>query len=290
MVIKVTKMGCCFGINNAIRIFLETKKEFKNKKIVFNHELCHNMETINQLEHDKKIPILELEKIDKKIDDTVLIYSAHGHTLDEENKNNLFYSTKDALCPLLKKEYLLLEKNFANSDTTFLFYGNEKHAETKSILSRYKYLKFISKDEDLLSQLNKIEYKNNVVLFSQSTLLFVPYEEMKSYFTKMNISFSYHEICKILSDRVKDILSFKDKINEEKSIFVIVGDTKSSNANQLKELCNKTFSKSKSFLISNVEQAKKSLSYFKDKDFYIVSSTSATVENCNLIIDYLDNL
>ncbi len=289
MVFVISKLGCCSGVKNALKLFLKTKKEHPNKKVAFNHELVHNLDTLKQLDPNDDISIVNVNEVSQKMDDTILIFSAHGHTIDEDKRKNLFYETKDALCPLLLNEYKILDDVKNDNTTTYLFYGNGKHPETLSVISRYPFLHFIDKNEDLEQQLELIDYKSRVVLFSQSTILFVPYDKIENFIKKTRkIEFIKKPPCKILSERVNELLKLKDKVEKNNSTFIVIGDEQSSNAKELTKLCQTTFKDSECYLVNNLEACKNIK--FSNNNFYVISSTSATEHTCNLIIDYLKTL
>lgn len=287
MIYKVGEMGCCFGVKNAIKTALLAKKENPDENLYFNHELVHNKKTIEELDPNKEIGIYNLSKETKDTSNSILVFSAHGHTLKEEEKSKKFKTTYDALCPLLKNDYNKLSKTIIKENEIYLFYGSGKHPETYSIVERFPFLKLIDKNEDLIEQLNKIEdvqYKS-IYVYNQSTILDIP-KEIITKVLKDNgaLDINFSSSCKVLEQRQKVVSKISQKYNNDNNCFIVIGDSLSSNANELLNFVKKKFSYTVSFLINDEQELPGKLNY---ENFFIVSSTSVTKNRCDLIIQKL---
>lgn len=283
MVKIIGEYGFCFGVKNAIQILKENKK--KDGKIILLHPLIHNqtlndklMEENNAVLYDKNTNILE--------NDTI-IFSAHGHLKEEEEKfKNYHY--ENAICPLITKRYKFIKENY-NNDINYLFLGKKKHQETISFLSFFKFLKLVDV-ENIMDDLEKLNLKkeDKTFLIPQTTVSYFKYNQVLSYLKEKTNLVSNLPICPHYLKRATDALQILKNEDINKTVFVVCGDKMSSNANEIYNLIKSSCSNLMGYIALTASQL--NLSDLKNKKIYLISSTSVSKEEVESLYDELSKL
>ena len=288
MVYLLTDLGYCSGVNNAINIIKKIRENNPDSVIYMNHPLVHNEETLKELNFGDKLKVIDLNSVNEKVDG-VLVFCAHGHTKDEDEKKKFFSESYDALCPLLKSIQAMVNKS-TGDDWTILFYGDKNHPETQAILDKFNNYVFIDKRDNLGRVIKNANLKNRVYLHTQSTILSVPYQEICDIVKSINpnVEFVYNFPCPMLKKRVEAIIKASQAIEDNnKNLIIVVGDKSSSNSNELVRYTQKFFKNLKVIMLSNTTEV--AAIKGKYENYYIISSTSASVKTCENIASLLKN-
>lgn len=274
--------GFCFGVENAVST-LKKAKSNDNKTVLF-HPLIHNIKLNEELMKNNNAVLFNGLNLNKE--DNIL-FSAHGHTLNDEEKYK-GYKSFDATCPLILNRYKQLEEVY-NKKTTYLFLGKKIHQETISFLSHFNYLKLIDIN-NYLTDLNNLNLNKNkkTYLTCQTTISLEIYNNVLKYLKENTTLVGNLSICPLYLKRIQDSFSILDNIKYKNSYLIVCGDKMSSNANEiLKAILNKYKSLNGTIALTlkdiNIEE-------IKNKDIYIVSSTSVSKEEVITLKEVLESV
>ncbi len=245
--------GLCYGVNNAIRIALETKKKYPNKRVYILGMLVHNEKIIQELTN-QGINTLNVNSKDYELalsfinEGDVVIFSAHGHDekLDEICKNrNIIYV--DAICPMVKQCQILIKQALAKKNK-IIYIGIKDHSETNAMLSLNKDIIFIPYNQPINYQFST---KYKYFCINQTTLSFIALQEIYNYL-KANLPHLEiaDEICEFTKNRQQELLNIKDEVDG----IIIVGSIRSSNTTRLYELCKQTYPLKKIYFVNDFNE------------------------------------
>ncbi|KAK2978353.1 hypothetical protein RJ640_016455 [Escallonia rubra] len=130
--------GFCWGVERAIQIAYEARKQFPDEKVWITNEIIHNP-TVNKKFEDmdvKDVPIKDGKKQFDAIDDgDVVVLPAFGAAVDEmltlSNKN---VQIVDTTCPWVSKVWNTVEKH-KKGEYTSIIHGKYSHEETVATAS-----------------------------------------------------------------------------------------------------------------------------------------------------------
>ncbi|KAK2978355.1 hypothetical protein RJ640_016457 [Escallonia rubra] len=135
--------GFCWGVERAIQIADEARKQFLDKKVWITNEIIHNP-TVNKKFEDmdvKHVPIKDGKKQFDAIDDgDVVVWPAFGAAVDEmltlSNKN---VQIVDTTCPWVSKVWNTVEKHKKGEYTSIIHgkYSHEQTVATASFAGKY---------------------------------------------------------------------------------------------------------------------------------------------------------
>ncbi|CAA7387689.1 unnamed protein product [Spirodela intermedia] len=125
--------GFCWGVERAVQIAYEARKQFPEERIWITNEIIHNP-TVNQRMEEmevKNIPLDEGKKVFDVVDkDDVVILPAFGAAVEEmkilSEKN---VQIVDTTCPWVSKVWNTVEKH-KKGDYTSIIHGKYSHEET----------------------------------------------------------------------------------------------------------------------------------------------------------------
>lgn len=257
-------MGFCSGVKRAMRLALESREIFPNKRIFTFGELIHNNEAIKFLE-EKQIYALEKETIfstGKKFSDAIIIVCAHGIEADAMKflqKN--FASVIDATCPhVLQSQKMAIQA--AKENFTVILAGEKKHQEILSLKSCIQ----LVKDANFIVIQNSKEAKTvniksilPICLIGQTTFKQDEYESIIEVFStkfqylltsekaKSNLRI-HNTICPATQKRQDALIELAGNCDA----ILVVGGKNSANTKRLFQTAQKL--QPNSFLIENVEE------------------------------------
>lgn len=276
MQIKIAdNIGFCNGVLSAIE---KAKMAKQMKEIVYTYgDLIHNKKVIDSLFNQGIVSIKDLSML--KTHDTIII-SAHGVPLETQNEmEERGLDVIDATCNFVKNIHKKVAYYSAMGFAIVIF-GNDNHPEVKGIKGYCKKC-YVINDENTFPEIEE----DNILGVVQTTFNHEKYIKIKEKFiiyaknASKRVVF-FDSICYTTMERQWEA----KLIASQCDLVLVIGDTASSNANKLFNICKNECVNS--YLIENVNDVK-SLQNKNIAKLGIVSSASAPKE---LIMEVLNTM
>ena len=234
-IILATPRGFCAGVERAVEILDKAITAF-DAPIYVKHEVVHNKFIISDF---KNKGVIFIENIKEVPNNSILIYSAHGVSMEvkkiAELKNLKVF---DATCPLVTKVHMEVHK-FAKLGIDVVLIGHNGHPEIEGTMGQYKsdtgkiYL------IENLKDVEKIDITNPDLAYVTQTTLSI--DDTKKIIEALIKKYprikgpAKDDICYATQNRqdaVKSILNYCDYL-------LVIGSQNSSNSKRLAELAIK---------------------------------------------------
>ena len=241
--------GTCAGANKAIKLALELKDKFNNKKIYIYKEILHNPYIINLLKQKGIICIEDLSTVTKN---DILIIRAHGEpksTYEYLDKNNITYY--DATCINVKKIHELV----SNTNDNVIIVGKKDHPEVIGTYGWCSKEALIIENKDDYS---KIDTTKKYFIVCQTTISKEIVDNLLKYLDNKKVNYTFkNTICLAQKNIQTSSLNITNKLD----VMFVIGGKSSSNTKELYNLLNK---KVKTYYFSDLIDF---YNFIKDKNY-----------------------
>lgn len=279
MVKIITDYGFCYGVERAIHLMQETGK--KHVPVYLTHPLIHNLPENEKLMKEAGADFVTNDT--KLSPESIVLFSAHGHTLEEEKRFSDVATCLDATCPLIEARYKMLAS--PNEEITYLFLGKKNHQETLGFLSHFPFLVFIDSEADVIAQLEQTPLKEHTVLMPQTTISETTRKKAEEYLKNHTDLLLSVPLCPQYSKRAAQAIATLASSNPEKSYFIVVGDKASSNAKEILSAVLSEYPGLQGQIALTLQDVDKNAAY--KKDIYLASATSAGKESVETLFSAL---
>eukprot|EP00897_Mesotaenium_endlicherianum_P004240 jgi/Mesen1/3844/ME000207S02856 len=244
--------GFCWGVERAVQMAYEARKQFPDQKIWITNEIIHNPTVNNRLKEMEVgfIPVdNEVKDFDVVQSKDVVVLPAFGASLQEmqlldEKKVQIV----DTTCPWVSKVWDTVERHRKSTYTSVIHgkYAHEETVATASFADKYiivknmkeKFKKAISKGFDPDVDLEKLGIAN------QTTMLKGETEEIGKLLERTMIQkygvqdinnrfMSFNTICDATQERQD---AMYELVNMPMDLLLVVGGFNSSNTSHLQEI------------------------------------------------------
>jgi len=280
-IISVTPRGYCQGVVRAIRIARQTVENNPNQPVYMLGMIVHNQYVVDALEElgihfIEKKGVKRIDLLDE-INEGIVIFTAHGISDDVRQKAIAKGLTVvDASCIDVMKTHTLVQEHCVKGGDV-IYIGKKGHPESEGTVGLSNHVHLITSLEDI-KNLNGL---NNVLITNQTTLSIIDTKEIiDACLEKYPDAIVAKEICNATRIRQEAVMNL-----ENIDLLIVVGDTRSNNSNQLKEIGLK-FNAKEAILIDSVYSLNEN--QIKDKKRIAVTSGSSTPnELTQQVIDFL---
>ena len=279
-IVNVVPHGYCQGVIRAIRTAVETAAQHPDEKITMLGMIVHNrfvVDACTQLGiRSVEDPLKTREDLLDEIDEGIVIFTAHGISDRVRAKAAAKGLTVvDASCPDVIKTHTLVREHVQNGDV--LYIGKKNHPESEGTVSLSERVHLITNAEDV----KNIRGLKNVLITCQTTLSLNDTKDIiqacKELYPDAIVA---EEICAATRMRQEAVMNLKDT-----DCLIVVGDPRSNNSNQLKQIAFDAGIK-EAYLIGSVLDLKEEM--VKNKNRVAVTSGSSTPNSLtNQVISFL---
>lgn len=229
--------GFCFGVIKAIN----AAEELLNKSEDFYclGQIVHNAKEETRLKNLGMKTLNNIKKL-KSIKNKTILIRAHGEppkTYIQALENNI--KIIDATCPIVIKLQKKIKHAYDNNpNADIIIFGKEGHPEVNGLVGQTNNTAIVIGNVDDLS---KIDLKQNIFIFSQTTSDYDKYQKIIStleniltqkYDKNYNLKV-YQTICPSVKNRIPRLKEFCKKHD----LIIFVSDPNSSNGKMLFEIC-----------------------------------------------------
>ncbi len=268
-IISVIPRGYCQGVVRAIQIARKTAEANPDQPVTMLGMIVHNKYVVEAcekagirfVENPTKTRLDLLDQIDKGI----VIFTAHGISdAVREKAQQKGLTLVDASCPDVIKTHLLVKEHCRNNGDV-LYIGKKGHPEAEGTTNLSNKVHLITSVEDV----HKYPNLHNVLITTQTTLSVLDTKHIiKACFELYPNAEIASEICNATRIRQEAVLGLKDT-----DVLIVVGDPRSNNSNQLKQIGQKA-GIADCYLIESASQLKEEM--VKEKNRIAVTSGSST--------------
>ena len=266
--------GYCFGVEFAIQMAEDELTE--SGKLYCLGDIVHNSMEVDRLEK-KGLKIINNEDL-KNIKNAKVLIRAHEEppeTYKTAMDNNI--QLIDASCPVVLKLQNRV-KNAHDKNPQIVIYGKAGHAEVIGLTGQTSGDAIVVMFEE---DLDKVDFKRPVTLFSQTTKSTKGFYHMKSLIearvkaenpelSEEDLPFFHanDSICRQVSNREPQM----EKFSQLHDVILFVSGKKSSNGKALHGVCEKF--NPKSYFIENEDEI--NLDWFKDSETIGICGATST--------------
>ncbi len=240
--------GFCNGVVSAIR---KAEDELDRTGTLYClGDIVHNSDEVERLKKRGLITITHEELA--RLHGVKVLLRAHGEppsTYETARKNDI--TIIDATCPVVLHLQKRIRESYENrnANETIVIYGKLGHAEVNGLVGQTNGEAIVVEDAAGLSKLN---YDNDIVLYSQTTKSLQGLSEMISTIEShksTDTKFRYFDtICRQVANRVPRLREFA----AGHDLILFVSGKKSSNGKILFEECHEV--NTNTYLISNPDE------------------------------------
>ena len=283
MIKTILPIGYCFGVKNTLDNVKKLANNNPTKDIVLFSAPVHNKNALDDLLKIGNIFMLKDYK-KKKNNDSILVFSAHGHTSKHEQfaKENGF-KIYDSICPFLMFRNKSVLKDIDSFDKIYVI-GDEKHPETESLLSLKQGIVCLNPNNKIILEKDDL---SKVLVIYQSTINVDSFNLLNGELKKTFKNLTVISVCPECANRFNNL----DKIAfNQNDLIIIVGDKTSANTTSLFEKAKTKLDSKRVLFILNVDELKKVPLPININNIYLTSGTSASLEDVTSISNSLENL
>ncbi len=244
-IILAQPRGFCAGVRRALDTVEHVLSNTESQVYVF-HEIVHNNYLVD---HFRKQGVIFVESLDVVPNGSLLIFSAHGVSLEIEQQAAVKkLRVVDATCPLVKKIHYKA-RNLHSIGKQLILIGHRGHPEIIGTLGQVHGTAWIVENQQDIAGLPQVEPNKTYAYLSQTTL---SQNDTKLLASALRDKFpniiGNDDICYATRNRqeaVKQLCSTCD-------LILVIGSPSSSNSNRLRETA--TACGVRSLLIDNPEE------------------------------------
>lgn len=242
--------GFCPGVVSAIHKAEEQLAE--QDSLYCLGDIVHNSEEVSRLEQ------MGLRTIDhellQQLSQTRVLFRAHGEppsTYDMAERNGI--EVIDATCPVVLQLQKRIKKVYEESrheamPPQIVIFGKKGHAEVNGLVGQTEGTAIVI---ERLEEVDKVDYRRPVRLFSQTTMPIDTFRELASMMLDRmhdKADFEYKDtICRQVANRIPHLREF----SRQHDVVLFVSGKKSSNGKALFGVCHEE--NARSFFISHPE-------------------------------------
>ena len=263
--------GYCAGVDHAIQLALQTKKEHPHQKIVVLGMLVHNEDALNELSKagietlsNQNCSLIDL--IDKVEVGSIVILTAHGHSHDVEEKLvQKGITFVDATCPFVTLTFKQIQKTI-NEGRDVLYLGKKNHPEANAALSISKNVHLIDPKSVQIHE----KYSHPLVI-SQTTF---SESEIANAICELKLKVQDAEIIPSICQASTLRQSALKNLSKDVELIYVVGGKNSNNTKTLFEIASLSHPNAKVMMIQNASDINK-----KDRiglNYIAISSGAST--------------
>lgn len=279
MIEIISEIGFCFGVRKAISLMDEKAK--CGYHLFLTHPLMHNEAEVKKIMDRTKFKYID-ETSEIPSSENAIVFSAHGHDPFEEEKYKSF-NCFDATCPLILSRYEILKK--LPKETIKVFIGKKDHQETIGFLTHFRDFRFIDSSLDLETQIMDFDSMHDYFIVPQTTISQKIFGEFCFLMKKNNHVFKSLPLCENYLKRLKDSVAFLENKDLSQSVILVIGDKKSSNANEIKNGIQYAYPNASIEIGMKVKDFP--FDFGKLKNVYITSATSCSTDSVNDVTEEL---
>ena len=281
-IISVVPRGYCQGVVRAILKAKETAQKYPDIPVTMLGMIVHNRFVVDEcqrmgirfVEDPKKT---RLELLDE-IDEGVVIFTAHGVSdavrQKAEEKGLIIV---DATCPDVIVTHDIVRSHAKTGDVIYI--GKKNHPESEGTVGLGDHVHLVTCIEDL----DDLPEMHDILITNQTTLSLIDVQEIiDACLERWPDAKVSKEICNATRIRQEAVMNLKDT-----DCLIVVGDPRSNNSNQLKEIGTKAGIQ-ETYLIDSVLSLNEDM--IRNKNRIAVTSGSSTPNSLTAqVISFLED-